>query len=151
MDTGMTAENKQSNGGEPPKSRQIMTYALWIVQVLLSLIFLFAGGTKLVLPLELMTEQMPLPLPGLFLRFLGVAEVLGAISLILPGLLGIRLGLTPLAAAGLVIILIGATVITLAGGALAPALVPLVVGMLSALVAYGRRSWFKAPAGRLDH
>jgi uncharacterized membrane protein YphA (DoxX/SURF4 family) len=73
MDTGMTAENRQSNGGEPPKSRQIMNYALWIVQVLLSLIFLFAGGTKLVLPLKLMTEQMPLPLPGLFLRLLGVA------------------------------------------------------------------------------
>ncbi|HET6261854.1 MAG TPA: DoxX family protein [Chloroflexia bacterium] len=149
MYLGMTAENSQSNGGEPPKSRQIMNHVLWIVQVLLSLIFLFAGGIKLVLPLETMTEQMSLPLPGLYLRFLGVAEVLSAIGLILPGLLGIRPGLTPLAAAGLVIIMIGATVITLAGGALAPALVPLVVGLLSALVAYGRRPWSKAPAGTI--
>lgn len=118
-----------------------MTYALWILQGLLALLFLFAGGTKLVLPLEKLTG--PVPLPGLFLRFIGTAEVLGAIGLILPGLLGIRPGLTPLAAAGLVIIMIGATVLTLAGGEVAVALIPLVVGFLSAFVAYGR--WRLAP------
>ena len=113
-----------------------MNYALWIVQGLLAAIFLFAGGMKLVLPVEEMTKQMPLL--GLFLRFIGVAEVLGAIGLILPGLLRIRPGLAPLAAAGLVIIMIGATVLTLAGGDIALALIPLVVGLLSAFVAYGR-------------
>ncbi len=118
-----------------------MTYALWIVQGLLALLFLFAGGTKLVLPLEVLTAQMPLP--GLFVRFIGVAEVLGGIGLILPGLLRIRPGLTPLAAAGLVIIMIGATVLTLADGGVAPALIPLVVGLLLAFVAYGR--WRLAP------
>ncbi len=123
--------------------RSIMTYVLWIVQGLLALIFLFAGGMKLVLPLEVMTEQMPLPLPGWFLRFIGVAEVLGALGLILPGLFGIRPGLTPLAACGLVIIMIGATVLTLVGGDVASALIPLVVGLLSAFVAYGR--WRLAP------
>ena len=118
-----------------------MTYALWIVQGLLALIFLFAGGMKLVLPLEKLTG--PIPLPGLFMRFIGVAEVLGAIGLILPGLLRIRPGLTPLAAAGLVIIMIGATVLTLVGGDLAAALISVVVGLLSAFVAYGR--WRLAP------
>jgi hypothetical protein len=113
-----------------------MTNALWIVQGLLAAIFLFAGGIKLILPLEKVTG--PMPLPGLFVRFIGVAEVLGAIGLILPGLLRIRPGLAPLAAAGLVIIMIGATVLTLAGGDVALALIPLVVGLLSALVAYGR-------------
>jgi hypothetical protein len=118
-----------------------MTYALWTAQGLLALIFLGAGGIKLVLPLEKLTG--PMPLPGLFLKFIGVAEVLGAIGLILPGLLRIRPGLTPLAAAGLVIIMIGATVLTLAGSDVATALIPLVVGLLSAFVAYGR--WRLAP------
>jgi DoxX-like family len=135
-------DNKPSEGGP------IMTYALWIVQGLLALLFLFTGGVKLVLPLEVLTEQSPLP--GLFVRFLGVAEVLGAIGLILPGLLGIRPGLTLLAASGLVIIMIGATVLTLAGvvpsGGVAPVLIPLVVGLLSAFVAYGR--WRLVPLGR---
>ena len=125
-----------------------MTYALWIVQGLLALLFLFTGGIKLVLPLEVLTEGTPLP--GWFVRFLGVAEVLGAIGMILPGLLRIWPGLTPLAAAGLVIIMIGATVLTLAGvvpgGGVAPVLIPLVVGLLSAFVAYGR--WRLAPLGR---
>ena len=79
-----------------------MNVVLWIIQVLLALLFLFAGGMKLILPIEEMTKQMPMP--GLFLRFIGVCEVLGALGLILPGLLRIRPGLTPLAAAGLVII-----------------------------------------------
>ncbi len=113
-----------------------MTYALWIVQGLLALVFLFAGGMKLVLPLEQLTG--PVPLPGLFVRFLGVAEVLGALGLILPGLLGIRPGLTPLAAVGLVIIMIGATVVTLVGRIIPAALISLVVGLLAAFVAYGR-------------
>jgi len=118
-----------------------MNYALWIVQGLLALLFLYAGGMKLVLPLEALTG--PLPMPGLFLRFIGVAEVLGALGLILPGLLRIRPGLTPLAAGGLVIIMIGATVISLKAGDVSVVLIPLVVGILAAFVAYGR--WRKAP------
>ena len=118
-----------------------MTYALWTLQALLALIFLFAGGAKLVMPLEAM--KGPVELPGFFLRSLGVIEVLGAVGLILPGLLRIRPGLTPLAASGLVIIMIGATVITLVGGDVAAALISLVVGLLAAFVAYGR--WRLAP------
>ena len=125
-----------------------MTYALWIIQGLLAALFLFAGGTKLVLPLDvLMSMGSPnqIALPGWFVRFIGVVEVLGALGLILPGLLHIRPGLTPLAAIGLVIIMIGATVITLAGGDVAPALIPLLVGLLSAFVAYGRWRLVRRP------
>ncbi|MGB9073931.1 MAG: DoxX family protein [Terriglobales bacterium] len=117
-----------------------MTYALWIVQVLLALLFLFTGGMKLVVPIQELAKQMPIPLPGAFLRFLGGCEVLGAIGLILPGLLRIRPVLTPLAACGLVIIMIGATVYTLAGGGGATALMPLSVGLLATFVAVGRWS-----------
>ena len=118
-----------------------MNIALWIVQALLAALFLFAGGMKLIMPIEEMTKQMPLP--GLFLRFIALCEVLGALGLVLPGLLRIRCGLTPLAAAGLVIIMIGATVTTAMTGAIATALIPLVVGLLLAFVAYGR--WRLAP------
>lgn len=113
-----------------------MNYALWTVQVLLALVFLFAGGMKLVLPIEAMTKQISMP--GLFLRFIGVAEVAGSLGLILPGLLRIRQGLTPLAAAGLVVIMIGATAISWANFGAAKAVTPLVVGLLSAWVAYAR-------------
>lgn len=115
-----------------------MNIALWIAQALLALIFLFAGGVKLVTPIEEMMKQMPIALPGLFLRFTGVVEVLGAIGVVLPWLLGIRPGLTPLAAAGLVIVMIGAVVFTVLTGNITMALIPLVVGLLAAFVAYGR-------------
>jgi hypothetical protein len=118
-----------------------MTYALWIVQALLAALFLFAGGMKLVLPLDKLTG--PVELPGWFLRFIGVCEVLGGLGLILPGLLRVRPGLTPLAAVGLVIIMIGAIAITLQGGLLSAALISLLVGLLAAFVAYGR--WRLAP------
>lgn len=121
-----------------------MNIALWIVQGLLAALFLVAGGMKLVLPLDQLTG--PVPLPGWFMRFLGVVEVLGALGLVLPGLLRIRPGLTPLAAAGLVIIMIGATVISLKAGDVVPALISLVVGLLAALVAYGR--WRLGPQRR---
>ena len=110
--------------------------ALWIVQVLLAALFLFAGGMKLVVPVEMLAG--PVPLPEAFIRFIGVAEVLGALGLVLPGLLRIRTELTPLAATGLVSIMTGATVITLVGGGGAGALVPFVVGLLAAFVATGR-------------
>ena len=118
-----------------------MTYALWIIQVLLALLFVFAGGMKLVLPLDKLAG--PFPLPGPFLRFIGAAELLGGLGLILPAALRIRPGLTPLAAAGLVIIMIGATVITLLGREFGGAAISFVVGVLAVFVAYGR--WRLAP------
>jgi hypothetical protein len=110
--------------------------ALWVVQGLLASLFLFAGGMKLVTPVEALA--MP-PFSGEFIRFIGVCEVLGALGLILPCALRILPMLTPLAAAGLVVIMAGATVSTLAlgGGLLAAPTV--VLGLLAATVAYGRR------------
>jgi uncharacterized membrane protein YphA (DoxX/SURF4 family) len=118
-----------------------MTYALWIVQVLLALLFLFAGAMKFIMPIEEMTKDIQLP--AAFLRFIGVAEIVGAIGLIVPSLLRIRPRLTPLAALGLVIIMIGATVLSLMIGGVVMALMPFVIGLLAAFVAYGR--WKLAP------
>jgi len=120
-----------------------MNLAIWIIQILLALEFLFSGGMKFVTPIEEMTKQMPLP--AWFLYFIGVAEVLGGLGLILPGLVGIGSGLTPLAAAALVVLMIGACVVTLMIGGGVLVLIPLVTGILAAFVAYGR--WRLAPLG----
>jgi DoxX-like family len=113
------------------------TRVLWIIQGLLALLFLFAGGVKLLLPADALTKQTPMLSAG-FLRFVAICEVLGAIGLILPGLLRIRPGLTPLAAAGLVIIMIGATAVTVMTGGGGTAIIPFVVGVLLVFVAYSR-------------
>lgn len=118
-----------------------MNILLWVIQILLALLFLFAGGTKLVLPLETLQQAgspNQVQLPGLFIRFIGVCEVLGGLGLVLPGLLRIRQGLTALAATGLAIIMVGAVIISIAADGIAAGIAPLVVGLLCAFVAYGR-------------
>jgi uncharacterized membrane protein YphA (DoxX/SURF4 family) len=117
---------------------------LWTAQVLLAALFIFAGWTKLTMPAEALSAVATLPVP--FLRFIGVMEILGATGLLLPGLLRIRRELTPLAAIGLLIIMTGATVVTLIGGQVGPAAVPFVVALVVAVVAYGRREWLARPS-----
>ncbi len=118
------------------KSSRKGSVALWTIQGLLAVVFLGAGISKLVLPIEDLTREVAYP--ELFIRFIGVCEVLGALGLVLPGLLRIRRELTPLAAAGLVVIMVGAVVLTLAIGGGAAALFPFGVGLLLVVVAYRR-------------
>ncbi len=110
-----------------------MTWMLWAVRGLLAALFLFAGGMKLVTPADMLAAQSGLS--GGFLQFIGVCEVLGGLGLILPGLLHIREELTPLAAAGLVIIMAGATVVSVAQGGALMGIAPLVIGVLAATTA----------------
>ncbi len=128
-----TLENTRETRGSSKKIGAL----LWTLQVLLAALFLFAGGMKLIVPLETLVAQSAMP--GWLLLFIGVAEVLGGLGLILPGLVRIQTRLTPLAAAGLVIIMFGATALVIAdSGHVAPATMPFVVGVLAAFVAYGR-------------
>jgi hypothetical protein len=114
------------------------TAGFWLgtVQVLLALLFLFAGSFKAFAPMSQM--QMPVALPEWFVRFLGCAEMTGAVGLILPSLLRIKPWLTPLAASCLVTIMVGATTISLVAMGVGMAILPFVVGTLSTFVAYGR-------------
>lgn len=109
---------------------------LWIVQGVLAALFLFTGVMKLVLPAQAL--QGPIPVSPGFLKFIGAAEVLGAIGLIVPWLTGIQPVLTPIAASGLVVIMIGATVLTAMWMSVVPALGPLLLGVLAAVVARSR-------------
>lgn len=126
----------------PATPSKPLGYSLWTVQVLLAAVFLMAGATKLGAPLETIRAQMPwaADAPDGLIRFIGLAELLGAIGLIAPAATRIQPALTPLAAVGLT------TVMALAGlthlvrgeyGSLVPALV---IGLLTAFVAWGRGS-----------
>ena len=124
------------------RSSPRVNVVLWIVQGVLAALFLFSGGMKLAMPIAELAK-LSAPLSGPFMVFIGVAEMLGGLGLILPGLLRIRPALTALAASGLVIIMIGATVVTLSTPTPAMTVIPFTVGLLSAFVAYGR--WRLAP------
>lgn len=113
-----------------------MNIVLWIVQGLLGALFVFAGAMKFVMSVEEMTKQMAMP--GWFLHFIGAAEILGGIGLILPWALRFKPMLTPLAAAGLLIIMIGAVIVTLMTPEPAMAVVPALVAVCLAFVAWGR-------------
>jgi uncharacterized membrane protein YphA (DoxX/SURF4 family) len=118
-----------------------MNILLWITQIVLALLFLFAGGTKLALSSETLASMgspNQVVLPVWFIKFIGVAEVLGALGLILPGILRRQQHLTALAALGLTIIMIGAVVVRVIGDGPKMAIMPLVVGLLCGLVAYAR-------------
>jgi hypothetical protein len=110
---------------------------LWTVQILLAALFLFAGITKLVMDAEALSADSGLP--AWFLRFIGVCETLGGLGLVLPWGLNIRRELTPIAAALLVIIMVGAVVTTALTMPLAAALLPLTTGVL--LVAVAKERW----------
>lgn len=110
---------------------------LWTAQILVAAIFLFAGSMKFILPAEKM-QQGPIILPMAFLHFIGACECLGALGLILPAATRIRPFLTPLAAAGLTIIMIGATTVTITTMGIAASILPAVVGLVTAWIAYGR-------------
>jgi uncharacterized membrane protein YphA (DoxX/SURF4 family) len=121
-----------------------MNILLWIIQILLALLFLFSGGLKLVVPADLLQAQAPpgaITFSAWFLKFIGLCEVLGGLGLVLPGLFRRRRGLTPLAAIGLVIIMIGAVVVSVAGMGVKAGITPLVTLLLCAFVAYGRRNY----------
>lgn len=118
-----------------------MNILLWILQILLALMFLFAGGMKLVLPIDVLQSMGPpnqVLFSGWFLKFIGLCEVLGGFGLILPGVFRRQQYLTPLAAIGLTIIMIGAVVVTAIGPGFKFAISPLITGLLCAFIAYGR-------------
>lgn len=111
---------------------------VWILQVLLAGLFTLAGVMKFVTPVEVMTQQIAFP--GWFLHFIGACEIAGALGLILPAALRIRPGLTPLAAALLVPIMLGATVISVSMGGVSGGIFPFIVCIECAFVAVRRGS-----------
>jgi uncharacterized membrane protein YphA (DoxX/SURF4 family) len=117
-----------------------MNIALWIVQGLLAIAFLGAGGMKLTQPKEKLATNMGWveDFSQNTVRVIGLLEVLGAIGLILPMALSILPVLTGIAAVGLVLTMIGAAITHIRRGEMQMLVPPAVLGLLAAFVAVGR-------------
>jgi putative oxidoreductase len=119
--------------------------ALWIVQVILAAMFLMAGFTKITKTEADLAAMMPWTeaVPLLMVRFIGTAEFLGAVGLLLPSLLRIKPVLTPVAASGLVLVMTLAAVFHISRGEFGAIGFNLMLALLAGLVAWGR--FKKAP------
>lgn len=117
-----------------------MNIALWVVQGLLALVFLMSGSMKAFTPLATMRKKMTWAndFPAAFVRFLGVAELLGAIGLIAPAITGIQSWLTVAAAIGFVVVMVSAFVFHTSRREFQTIGIPLVLMLLAVFVVLGR-------------
>lgn len=121
-----------------------MNTVLWLLQIFLALIFLVVGVMHFIVP-----PGLPEPISWMYdlsptLHWIsGTAEILAAFGLILPGLTRIKPNLTPLAAAGLVVVMLGAVVWHIGRGEFINIGSNLLLAALAAFVAYGR--WVRHP------
>ncbi len=117
-----------------------MKIALWVAQGVLALAFLAAGAMKLALPLADLHASLPwtADVPGTLVRLIGLAELLGALGLVLPAAARVRPRLTPLAAAALALVMALAAAFHLVRGEAAMLPAPLVLAAGLAFVAWGR-------------
>jgi putative oxidoreductase len=127
-----------------PASKSLR-FVLWMTQLILALVFGMAGWMKSTYGIETLALYVPwsTDVPLALVRFIGVAEFLGALALVLPALTRVKPLLTPLAAALLALAMGMAVVFHLARGEAPSVAMPLMLGLLAALVAWGRR--YRAP------
>ncbi len=115
-----------------------MNIVVWVLQVLLAAAF-FAHGWLFLSPPADIVEQMNASLPRWFQVFLGIAEVLASVGLILPGVTRIFPWLVVWAAVGVMVVTISATVYHLARGEISSAVITFVLFAMAGFVAYMRQ------------
>lgn len=117
-----------------------MKYVLWAVQIAAALAFLGAGVSKLITPADELVQTMPwvTAMPGWLIVFISVAEIAGALGLILPALTRIQPQLTPLAGAGLALVMLFAMIFHITRSEFSDLVPNLVLLLLAAFAAYGR-------------
>lgn len=117
-----------------------MNKALWGVQVLLAIAFLLAGGTKLLTPAPDLAEQLTWVehFPSWAPPVIGTLEVAGAVGVVAPAATGIMPVVTPVAALGLAMTMVGASVVHVWLGEYGGIVPPLVLLALALFVAHGR-------------
>jgi len=122
------------------KTMNIMNIALWIVQILLALAFLLAGSMKVSQPIDKLKKNMNWTAhttPGI-VRLVGTLEILGGLGLILPAVTHTLPWLTPVAAVGLVLTMIGAAIVHVRLKEFSGLAAPIVLLLLALFIVYGR-------------
>lgn len=122
-----------------------LNIALWVVQVLLAALYLMAGSTKLFQPIEEMAKMLPwvAEVPSGVVRFIGLSELLGGVGMLLPSILRIQPGLTPIAAVGLAVIQLLAAIFHVSKGETSVIGANILFMAMALFVAWGRMG--KAP------
>ena len=141
MKHALNPQQTSGKGNSALWEKAAMISTLRVMQVVLAIFFLYGGLVKLVpldsLPGAALIAWLLSPLPKPFVYFTGISEMLGGLGLILPMYLRILPILTPLAAIGLIIEMIGATIFIPFFYGFAPVAIPVVTGLLLAFVGYG--------------
>src|SRR5579859_2182027 len=117
-----------------------MNIVLWIVQILLALAFLMAGTLKATQPIDRLSARMTWvkAMKQQIVRLIGILEILGAIGLVLPAVTGILPWLTPVAAIGLVLTMIGAMILHTRIGEASRIAPNVILLLLAAFIVVGR-------------
>jgi len=133
-------EDSTTSNKSKANPRRRLSIALWISQVLLAVMFGMAGFMKATQPIDQLSAMLPFAaqVPEPLVRFIGASELAGAIGLILPAALGILPLLTPLAASGLVVVMVLAAGFHISRGEFSHVPVNFVLGSLAAFIAWGR-------------
>jgi len=123
----MESQSTSSTVSRAAATGRGLRIALWSAQIVLAIVFALAGGMKVSTPAAELAKMAP-GFPLALLRFIGIAELAGAIGLILPALTRIAPVLTPLASSGFVIVMASAAVLHLVRGELGELAVVVVLG-----------------------
>lgn len=127
------------------KNPKVLNIILWIAQVVLAGMFIMAGFMKTTTPIEQLSASLPWAkdVPAWLVRFIGVSEFLGALGLILPSLLKIKPILTPVAALGIIAIMVMAAFFHVSKSEFQGVAFTVILAMVAAFICWGR--WKKVP------
>ncbi|MVM29232.1 DoxX family membrane protein [Spirosoma sp. HMF4905] len=131
-----------TNRQKPSKAMHI---TLWLAQVVLAIVLVWAGTMKLFQPIEKLSAMWPWTgqIPVLLVKLSGIVDLIGAIGLILPALVRIKPQLTPIAALGIIALMVCASIFHIARGEASSIGVNIAFALIAAFIAWGRLT--KAP------
>jgi len=127
------------------KNNKWLNMALWTTQIILAGMLIMAGFMKSIMPIEQLSASLPWTkdVPVLLVRFIGISEFLGAMGLLLPSLLRIKPVLTPVAALGIIAIMVMAAIFHITRTEFSGVMFTLILALVAAFIGWGR--WKKVP------